>query len=172
MKKLQDFATECGVTDRAIQKHLKKHESELAGHFERKGPNGTWLDDFAQEYIRSLMVQQPVVLHDNIAEVQELRAKLEDKQNKIELLQGFLLDAKDEIKTLTDEKYALVAENRRITLLEADNANKGKELAQAREEAQTASDELTAARAELETLRKENDKLRNRKWYQMIFNKE
>lgn len=29
MIKLQDFAKECGVTDRAIQKHLKNHESQL-----------------------------------------------------------------------------------------------------------------------------------------------
>ena len=43
MIKLQDFAKECGVTDRAIQKHLVKYADELNGLYERKGPNGTCL---------------------------------------------------------------------------------------------------------------------------------
>ena len=51
--KLSDFARDCGVTDRAVQKHLKKLETELEGHFERRGPQGgTWLDELAQEKIR------------------------------------------------------------------------------------------------------------------------
>lgn len=169
--KVKDFAAQQGVSESIVYRHIRQHKDELGNRVIKQG-KATWLTDEGQEYIRGLMVQQPVVLHNNIAEVQDFRAKLEDKQNKIELLQGFLLDAKDEIKALTDEKYALIAENRRIALLEAENVNKSKELALAQQEAQTASDELTAARAELETLRKENDKLRNRKWYQMIFNKE
>ena len=65
LMKLQDFAVECGVTDRTIQKHLKNHEEALAGHFERRGPNGTWLDNYAQEYIKDLMIRPvPTVVSD------------------------------------------------------------------------------------------------------------
>jgi len=146
MIKLQDFAQQCGVTDRAIQKHLKKHEEALAGHFERKGPNGTWLDDYACEFIRSLMKQQPVVVGDREQYVrnQELEAKVMKLQEDLlkakdqllgyqellsehqttvlsleaatkdkEILEGFIADAKAEIRALTDEKIEAAAKAQR-----------------------------------------------------------
>lgn len=135
MIKLQDFARECGVTDRAIQKHLKNHEAHLEGHFERRGKNGTWLDQTAQEYIRSLMVQQPIVVgdaethrevealkeenrallkalngaKDRIIELQDTRLQLEAAERETKILEGFVADAKAEIRTLTEEKVAEVA---------------------------------------------------------------
>lgn len=135
MIKLQDFARECGVTDRAIQKHLKNHEKNLEGHFERRGKNGTWLDQTAQDYIRSLMVQQPIVVgdaethrevealkeenrallkalngaKDRIIELQDTRLQLEAAEREAKLLEGFVADAKAEIRTLTEEKAAEVA---------------------------------------------------------------
>lgn len=69
--KLKDFATECGKSERQIQKHLKNHEEELEGHFERKGPNGTWLDDYAQDYIRKLLVGPPPTVISDARLVQE-----------------------------------------------------------------------------------------------------
>lgn len=135
MIKLQDFARECGVTDRAIQKHLKNHEKNLEGHFERRGKNGTWLDQTAQDYIRSLMVQQPIVVgdaethreveelkeenrallkalngaKDRIIELQDTRLQLEAAERETKLLEGFVADAKAEIRTLTEQKAAEVA---------------------------------------------------------------
>lgn len=80
MIKLQDFARECGVTDRTIQKHLKNHEAELTGHYQRRGKNGTWLDEEAQDFIRGLMIQQPVVVGDmeQYRENQQLKAEKEE----------------------------------------------------------------------------------------------
>lgn len=146
---LHDFAQQQGVTDRAIQKHLKKYAADLEGLYERKGPNGTWLSDEACEILRSKMKQQPITIMESSDVEKELRKKLEDKQNKIELLQGFLLDAKDEIKALTDEKYALEAQNRRIALLEADNEAVRVKALEAEKTAQAASDELTAIKGTL-----------------------
>ena len=60
MIKLQDFARQQGVTDRAIQKHLNTYAEDLEGLYERKGPNGTWLTDEACEILRSKMKQQPI----------------------------------------------------------------------------------------------------------------
>ena len=93
MIKLQDFAKECGVTDRAIQKHIQKHEEALEGHFERRGVNGTWLDDYAQEYIRSLMVQSPpaVVTDSRLArENEDLQKQLTQKDARIEAQQELI----------------------------------------------------------------------------------
>ena len=74
MIKLQDFARERGVTDRAIQKHLKKYEKELEGLFERKGPNGTWLTEEACAFLRSHMKSNPVTIVDDRAE--EMKAEI------------------------------------------------------------------------------------------------
>lgn len=82
MIKLQDFAKECGVTDRTIQKHIKNHEVELTGHYQRRGKNGTWLDEEAQQFIRNLMKQKPIVVGD----AEQLR-KIQQLQERIMLLE-------------------------------------------------------------------------------------
>lgn len=96
MIKLQDFARECGVTDRAIQKHLKTYAAELDGLFQRKGPNGTWLTDEACEILRSKMKQLPpaVVDGETVREndelkqrVRELEARLSEKEKLVEMAQ-------------------------------------------------------------------------------------
>ncbi len=83
MKKLQDFAHEMGVTDRMIQKHLRTHAAELEGHYERKGPNGTWLDDEAQEIIRSKMRQTPVAIFEEDPRVKRQQAEIEDLREQL-----------------------------------------------------------------------------------------
>ena len=96
MIKLQDFARQNGVTDRAIQKHLKKYESELEGLFERRGSNGTWLSDEACLFLQGKMKTNPVVVIDNENQeelerlrkrVQELEERMERKDILIEKLQ-------------------------------------------------------------------------------------
>lgn len=81
MIKLQDFARQCGVTDRAIQKHLKTYAAELDGLYQRKGPNGTWLSDEACEILRSKIKRQPMVILD--AEQNEKLQNLENENKKL-----------------------------------------------------------------------------------------
>ena len=160
MIKLQDFARECGVTDRAIQKHLKTYAEELEGLYQRKGPNGTWLTDEACRILRSKMKQQPIVVGDSeiyrknedlqkeiealkdklilaqeqallsqnaLAEAQAARAALEASEREKKLLEGFIQDAKAEIRTLTEEKAEEVSKAKQ----EAAEAAKRAELAEA-----------------------------------------
>lgn len=136
MIKLQDFATQQGVTDRQVQRLLKKYASELEGLYERKGPNGTWLSPKACEILRSKMRQTPVVVGDNeiyqkyellqeenrnllkalngakdrIIELQEAQALLEASKKEVQLLEGFIQDAKSEINVLTNEKAVVSAD--------------------------------------------------------------
>lgn len=111
MIKLQDFARDCGVTDRAIQKHVKNHEAELQGHIERRGKNGTWLDEYAEEFIRGLMKTAPVVVGDNA----QLR-KIEELQEKIDKLYGYI-EKKDEFISRMME--AASVQQKRIENLES-----------------------------------------------------
>lgn len=116
MIKLQDFARECGVTDRMIQKHLKNHEQELAGHYQRRGKNGTWLDEEAQEFIRGLMIQQPVVVGDasQLREMEQIRERIRLLEDRIER-KDVLIDqlqqreaAKDKLLEEASEKQLLL----------------------------------------------------------------
>jgi len=87
--KLQDFASQCGVTDRQIQRLLKKYESEVVGHFERKGVNGTWLDEEACSILRSKMKVKEIAVADETLQlrIKELEDKIERKDVIIERLQ-------------------------------------------------------------------------------------
>lgn len=123
--KLQDFARDQGVTDRAIQKHLKKYEAELAGLFERKGPNGTWLTEEACEFLRGKMVTPPppvIYSEDPRVErlegrVAELEAKLEKKEAMLTVAQEQVQEAQRNVNALqakVDERRALEAANRSL----------------------------------------------------------
>lgn len=71
---------ERGVTERQIQRLLKKYEAELEGKFERKGQNGTWLTDEACEILVSKMKTNPTVVGDmeQYRENQQLKAEKEE----------------------------------------------------------------------------------------------
>lgn len=86
LKSLRDFAEEKKITMRAVQKHVKNHESELEGHIIRYGPpRGTFIDEYAQEYISSLLVGHQVeVLNTALEdEVERLRSELEAANQRI-----------------------------------------------------------------------------------------
>ena len=138
--KLQDFAKECGVTDRAIQKHLVKYADELNGLYERKGPNGTWLSDAACDILRSKMKQQPIVVSDGslARQAEELKAE------NVQLLKE-LHNVQTDIIELQRQNTKLIAENARISLLEADNEAKAQQLTDAEKSAQSANSKLSEA---------------------------
>lgn len=83
MIKLQDFARQLGISDRMVQKHMNTYAAELEGHFERRGHNGTWLDETAQEIIRSKVKQQPVVFFDEDPRLAKLEAENTELQRQL-----------------------------------------------------------------------------------------
>lgn len=161
MIKLQDFARECGVTDRQIQRLLKKYEEELTGHFERKGPNGTWLDEEARQILRSRMKQQPIVVGDGEIyrrnadleqEVKDLNAELKDAYKE----QAQMLRQLGELRGVQARLEA--SETARLALTEARDDFKA--LAEKKdEEAAAARQEADRLRAELQTEKARADAL-------------
>lgn len=106
-KALRDLALEKGVHIRSLQTHVKNHESELEGHIIRYGPpRGTYVDEYAEEFISGLLVGHPVMLTDQniVAENERLRKELDELQKRVIQLQ-------DEKAGLLER--ALEAENRR-----------------------------------------------------------
>ena len=83
---LRDFADANGVTLRAVQKHIQKHEDELTGHMVRYGPpRGTYIDEVAQEIIAGHLVKDPIAVMDTTLseEVERLRGELEEANKRI-----------------------------------------------------------------------------------------
>ncbi len=192
MIKLQDFARDCGVTDRAIQKHLKKHEKELEGHFHRRGPNGTWLDETAQSYIRSLMKESPVIVGDTLQQ-----QEVETLRKQVAVLQEKLIESQEKHISYVEHTTDLLnaaAENQK--LLEASKASENalrddlsaerqkneelvQELEKTQEKANTAVLRAVGAEADLEDVQKRLEKaetdleaMKNRPLWKRIFNKE
>lgn len=141
MIKLQDFARECGVTDRAIQKHLNTYAEELEGLYQRKGPNGTWLTDEACEILRSKMRQQPIGVADTslVNKNAELTEKLLTMHEKL-----------DAMREKMEAQQPILAEyevtQRLLQASEAENKSMKDELAGVHQE-------LGAARQEIDRLR-------------------
>lgn len=122
MIKLQDFAREQGVTDRAIQKHLRKYEAELEGLFERKGPNGTWLTDEACEFLRSKMVTPPPpVLFSEDPRVERLETKVAELEGRLEKKEAMLTVAQEQVQEAQRNVNTLQAKAEEHRLLEAAN---------------------------------------------------
>lgn len=159
MIKLQDFAKQQGVTDRAIQKHLKKYEAELEGLFERKGPNGTWLTDEACEILRGKMKQQPVVVSEPDPRVERLEERVRELEEQVSEKDKLLSLAHQQVQSAQAQVAQLQEASAKVALLEADNkavrqrAEKAEELAantsnaleKMRKEAQMRADEAQAA---------------------------
>lgn len=138
MIKLQDFARSCGVTDRAIQKHVKKHHEELEGHILRKGPNGTWLDSYAQEYIRSLMITKTVAVSDgkSVKRIQELEVLVSQKEQYIAVLEAANAKKTTQITQLENDKL-LIEEQTADKIKQAEDALKNELQAQFNEQLQS-----------------------------------
>lgn len=121
MIKLQDFAKQQGVTDRAIQKHLVKYAEELEGLYQRKGPNGTWLTDEACDILRSKMKQAPVAIFEEDPRVKRLEDEKADLQKQLnEANANFQKYVADTAATLAEAKSQLLLVER-ASSLEADN---------------------------------------------------
>lgn len=158
--KVKDFAAMQGVSESIIYRHIRKHKEALGDRVIKRG-NATWLSDEGQAYIRDLMNQQPIVLgdadarreyedllaenrellkalnlaKDKIIEASSMQMRLEAAERETKLLEGFIQDAKTEIKTLTEEKAMEAAAATRArqeaseALLRAEQAERDKEAA-------------------------------------------
>lgn len=195
MIKLSDFARQQGVTPRAVQKLLQKYEAEIEGHFERKGQNGTWFDDYAQEFLRSKMLQKPVVVYDETAsplllENKELRDKLDKIRDELNETYKALVSEQSKFSDLqiqlaertTEQKFLETSkEQAEKQAIELRQKNVELEVALSKSEAdnKTLSDvveinaqEAEQAKKEAAALRSEIDRLKSRGFFARLFNRE
>lgn len=169
MIKLQDFARECGVTDRQIQRLLKKYEEDLTGLYERKGSNGTWLTDEACEILRSKMKQLPPAVFTQDPRVKELEQAVAEQKALVAEAKLMAKDYWEQLKEKEKSMRLLIEQNNDLQLkaasvarLEADNEAARVKIAQAEKDAQKAQKELVDAQAAYEEdLRKKTDRIQS-----------
>lgn len=176
--KIGDFARECGVSDRAIYKHLQKHETELAGHLDKQGNNGTWLDEYAQNFVRGLMLRQPVtVIQDNEEfrmlreENMELRQQLQQSTTQILKLQDILTAQATELADGRTAQKLLEAAESRQSDLKAELDRYRLDIDEAEESANRAAQEAQEARSRAEAAEAKAERLKNRGLWSRITNK-
>lgn len=161
IKSLRDFATENGVTVRAVQKHITKYADELEGHLTRYGaPRGTYLDEYAQEFIAGHFVKDPIAVIDNSLsdENERLKAELEAANKRIIALL-------EERTALTER--ALQAEAHKA-IAEASQQDHERRTAEAETRAQRLEEELVAANERAAEAEAETTKLKSRSLWQRI----
>lgn len=159
MIKVQDFATKYGVTDRQVQRLLKKYEDEMAGHYERQGPNGTWIDETGERILRSKMRQAPIVLHDS--EVGQKIAHLEQENESLKDKLILALEKVQEQQALLDDGRAsqlmLQAAEEQAKQTAQELADIHQQLGATKKEARILEGFLQDAKAEIAVLSDERD---------------
>lgn len=161
IKSLRDFAAENGVTVRAVQKHIAKYADELEGHLTRYGaPRGTYLDEYAQEFIAGHFVKDPIAVIDNSLsdENERLKAELEAANKRI-------ISLLEERTALTER--ALQAEAHKA-IAEASQQDQERRTAEAETRAQQLEDELATAKERAAEAEAETMKLKSRSLWQRI----
>ena len=149
IKSLRDFATENGVTVRAVQKHIAKYADDLEGHLTRYGaPRGTYLDEFAQDFIANSLSD----------ENERLKAELAAANNRI-------ISLLEERTALTER--ALQAEAHKA-IAEASQQDQERRAAEIEARAQSLEDELAAAKERAAEAEAETSKLKGRSLWQRI----
>ena len=183
--RLEEFAKIVGTTPQNIRGHLKKYAAELAGHIERKPKKGgTYLDEFAQNFIRGNMRIDPIQIDTaRTMELLEENNKLLHQINELitestelklaatrhmELQQAHedLQQQLDEATTTIDNlSVQLETETTAAAELRTDY-NKQKSLIL------RLTDELEKAAAVNAALQTENTELKSRGFWKRLFNKE
>lgn len=87
---VKNFASERGVSESIIYRHIRNHRDELGENVFKKGKS-TYITEEGQAFIRSLMFDQPVndVIDTTLVrKIAELEAKLKEKEDYIKVIEA------------------------------------------------------------------------------------
>lgn len=88
--RVKDFASERGVSESIIYRHIRNHREELGENVYKKGKS-TYITEEGQAFIRSLMFDQPVndVIDTTlVCKIAELETKLKEKEDYIKVIEA------------------------------------------------------------------------------------
>ena len=119
--KISDFAGRYGVSDRHARRLLAEHETELCGHYTRN-TKGTWIDEFAAEFLRDLLRNPMEILPaEPIVTIEDLQLEIEKiKDDRLKLAVA-LADAEKRAGANAGAAALLEAAESREKVLQAKN---------------------------------------------------
>lgn len=100
--RVKDFASERGVSESIIYRHIRNHREELGENVYKKGKS-TYITEEGQAFIRSLMFDQPVndVIDTTlVCKIAELETKLKEKEDYIKVLEASNLSKQTQLNNL------------------------------------------------------------------------
>lgn len=175
MIRVRDFAKNCGCTPQNIYGHLKTYAVELEGHtFQGKGRQGVLLDEYAQDFIRSVMYPKEVSVDNELQrQIEELRTALFRASQETQKMAVALA------KTEGERDKAVLEAGQMQKLLTASEEARTAELQQAsealeqmRKEAFQRLEEAEAAQAREDELQRKYDAMMRRGFWARLTNKE
>lgn len=109
MQTIRDYAKNNGVSYEAIRKQIKTYEAELKGHIVKNGRT-QYLDDDAVAFLDARRSQNSVIVErvEQSELIEELKNENKQLLIKIASLQEQLLQEKDTVKQLQQEKIELL----------------------------------------------------------------
>ena len=167
-KSLKQFAMERNITIRSLQKHIKNHEEELAGHVIRYGPpRGTFIDGEAEDFLSGLLIGHPLAVVDTstIEENKRLKNELDELKGKV----ISLMEERDQLKEIASaaEKKAIEAENK-LALSELTATHTEEKVHQLEDEVQNLRTNLSTVTERAEQAEDSIQKLKSRSWWQRL----
>ena len=100
--RVKDFASERGVSESIIYRHIRNHREELGENVYKKGKS-TYITEEGQAFIRSLMFDQPVndVIDTTlVCKIAEFETKLKEKEDYIKVLEASNLSKQTQLNNL------------------------------------------------------------------------
>lgn len=141
---LRDYAKQNNVSYEAVRKQVVRYADELGDHIIRDGRQ-QFLDEEAVAFLDGKRQKNPVAIiqQDKDERIEALRQEKENLLMKIATIQEELLQEKDKVQTLLEEK------NGQIMLLENQNADLSLENEKKDKTIQKQGDELKTANLRL-----------------------
>lgn len=165
---VKDFAKMQGCSETIIYRHIRNHKTEL-GEDIQKANGKTWITDQGVEFLRSLMMKDPIVISDNSDEVEKWRnmyeKALEAQNQYMAQVTPLLAKATEQIQLAERSKQ----NQERADALEAQNAdlsleieNKDKELDELKEQLKKAEMRLINEQSRALTFREWRERRKNK----------
>ena len=176
LTRVRDFAQACGCTPQNIYGHLKTYAADLEGHtIQGKGRQGVLLDEYAQEFLKSVMYPKEIGNNALMEEINQLRGQLLQMTVKSTELAARLVETEGERdRALIDNKQyqkLLKASEEAEQAKDQELAQVKTEKAAAIEEAQNARKEADRLHLDLEQEKAVTKALKDRNWFERLTRK-
>lgn len=145
---VRDYATQNGVSDSIIYRHIRNHRQELDGLVIKRGRQ-TWITDAGQDFLRQLMTQRPLVLADGSSrdELNRLKAEVDRLKDALLAAQEVIIGHQALLAEAEQAKAALTASEALLSALEAERDSYKAQADKVVQEAQEMARELAQERS-------------------------